>query len=430
MRLVAAILLGKLVSFATRKFNIGGGSAAPGLYALKLEPKLLEKLAPRIPAHVVITGTNGKTTTARLLSHFAQKEGIEIIRNTTGSNLERGIASSLIAQANIFGGFGKTQLGIWELDEAAFNQVVLKLNPKLIIFLNVFRDQLDRYGELDSVLKKWKVTLGKLSNSGCSIIFNGDDGNICELPASFGGKTVSFGLQTHKISGEGKTEAKEQPLGFEAKNIKSESIDNSSFELTVEGIKEHISLPLPGIYHIYDFLGSFAAGVSLGFSIQSMIKSLIDYSPAFGRFEKISLGENQGYLFLIKNPFGATQVLKAIAPYFKKNTKLLIALNDNLADGTDVSWIWDTEFELFADKSSPLTVICSGTRAHDLALRLKYAGLETKQIQVRESLQEAFKASKGGLEGDLFILPTYTALLGLQSLLTKGGHKGHYWEER
>lgn len=425
-----AILLGKLISFLSQKFNIGGGSAAPGLYALKVDPKLLEKLASRIPTHVVITGTNGKTTTARLLGHFALSEGVKVIRNTTGSNLERGIASSLITQVSLFGGFGKTSMAIWELDEAAFNQVVFKLQPKLIIFLNVFRDQLDRYGEVDNVLRRWKVTLGKLSNLGCSIIFNGDDGNISELPASFGGKSVSFGLETNKIAGEGRVKTKKQNLDFEAKKIKSDSIDSSSFELAVEGIKESVSLPLPGIYHIYDFLGSFAAGVSLGFSVQSMIKSLVDYSPAFGRFEKISLGDKQAFLFLIKNPFGATEVIKTITPYFKKNTRLLLVLNDNFADGTDVSWIWDTDFEQLAASSSQLTVICSGTRAYDLALRLKYAGLDTKHIQVEESLHKAFEASKRDLEGDLFILPTYTALLELQALLTKGGLKRHYWKEK
>ena len=153
--------------------------------------------------------------------------------------------------------------------------------------------------------------------------------------------------------------------------------------------------------------------------------ALQEYSPAFGRVEKF----NQGYIFLIKNPAGATQVFQTIAPEIKTQDRLLLALNDNLADGTDVSWIWDSEFEMLSAVSSQLSAICSGTRAEDMALRLKYAGLEPEQITIQRDLKKALKQAREGLGGRLFILPTYTALLRLQKILAREGTKEHYWKE-
>ena len=156
MRLFLAVLAGKLIFLLTRIFKLGGGSAAPGLYALKIDPNLVTKLSNKVPHNLIITGTNGKTTTARLLAQLLRDSGQKVIRNSTGSNLERGIASSLISAVNLGGCKLKYDIGLWELDEAAFNPVALKLNPKAVVFLNVFRDQLDRYGEVDSTLKNGK----------------------------------------------------------------------------------------------------------------------------------------------------------------------------------------------------------------------------------------------------------------------------------
>ncbi len=417
MRLITAILFGKLIAFFIKLLRLGGGSAAPGLLALRIDPELVKGLSSKIPRNVVITGTNGKTTTAKMLNHFAKASGLKVIRNHTGSNLERGIASTLISASNTF------DLGIWELDEAAFNSVAPKLNPDLIVFLNVFRDQLDRYGEIDSVVKKWCQTLQKLDPK-TSVLVNGDDTNTSKLSKCFKGHVQKFGIENYKITGEAVVKSEEQEnLNFETKNVKLNGLNNSVFQLEIGNLKLEINLPLPGIYNIYNFLAGFASGTILNMDPKKMVLSLKDYSPAFGRVEKLPFG----YIFLIKNPAGATAVFETITPNIKPNDRLLLALNDNLADGTDVSWIWDGNFEKL--KINKLKVICSGTRANDLALRLKYAGFDIKTSDIHQDLKKALREARTGLKGRLFILPTYTAMLKIQAILTKAGIKKRYWEQ-
>ena len=395
MRIFPAIILGKLIAYIVRRFKIGGGSAAPGLFALRIDPELVKRLASKIPQNIVITGTNGKTTTARMLAHFAKESGLKVIRNHTGSNLERGIASALINQS------GKIDLGIWELDEFAFNIVVPKIKPDVVLFLNVSRDQLDRYGEIDKVVQRWCECVSELDPK-TTVLINADDPHLQELEKYFKGKVIKFGKKN-------------------IKNIKQNGLAGSSFELKTEFGKFKINLPLPGLYHIYDAIAALVMAHYLNLSIQSFK----NFQPAFGRFEKLPFG----YIFLIKNPAGATQVFQTIAPQIKSQDRLLLILNDNLADGTDVSWIWDAEFENLKSQISNLKCFVSGTRAHDLALRLKYAGFNPKQIYIDTELTNALKQAREGLKGRLFILPTYTAMLELQGILTKQGIKKNYWEE-
>jgi UDP-N-acetylmuramyl tripeptide synthase len=425
MRLFVSILLGKLIAYSTRILKIGGGSAAPGLYALRICPDLVEKLASSIPTNVVITGTNGKTTTAKMLAHFAKESGLKVIRNHTGSNLERGIASTLISNYKLQTTSSKANLGIWELDEAAFNTVALKLKPQVVVFLNVFRDQLDRYGEIDTVVKKWCQTLQKLTPE-TLVLVNGDDANTLKLTGCFKGKTQKFGINDYKIVGESIETLKEKgELDFEAKNVKLNGLNGSSFVLRTTNSELKTTLPLPGLYHIYDALAAFACAFSLKFPIHQLTNSLTHYTPAFGRVENLGFG----YMFLIKNPAGATQVFETIAPNIKENDRLFLALNDNLADGTDVSWIWDAGFERLQATGNRQQIITSGSRAYDLANRLKYAGFKAEKITVEPDLKKALREARNGLKGQLFILPTYTAMLELQSILAKSGLKKEYWRE-
>ncbi len=439
MRPHIAILLGKIISKTTRSLKIGGGSAAPGLFALSIDPNLVEMLSKKIPTNIVITGTNGKTTTSRIIAHFAEQAGLKVIKNHTGSNLERGIASTLINSYSHLTS-GKVDLGIWELDEAAFNTVAPKLKPKIVVFLNVFRDQLDRYGEVDSVVKRWSETLKTLDPK-TLVLVNGDDANTLRLKNSFKGKVKTFGVQDYKITGESLEKKKSnQKLNFVARNVKLNGLIGSSFSLIINHKSSFINLPLPGIYHIYDTVAALAIASYLHLPVKKVISSLKDFKPAFGRVEKLPFG----YIFLIKNPAGATQVFQTIAPQIKPQDRMLLALNDNLADGTDVSWIWDGEFEsLLSSRASARDlkisleiprftrndIVVSGTRAEDLAVRLKYAGFDPKFIMVEPNLKKALKQARKGLKGTLFILPTYTALLELQRILAKIGIKKHYWEE-
>lgn len=457
MRLFLAILVGKLISYLSRVLRIGGGSAAPGLYALKVDSHLVEKLSSKIPQSVVITGTNGKTTTARLLSHLLTSQNLRVLRNHTGSNLERGIASALIKNCRLHIGGVKlnSDIAVWELDEAAFNKMAPILKPNIIVFLNVLRDQLDRYGEIDSVLKNWCKTLEKLDQNTFALI-NGDDTNLLELQNHFPGRTETFGLSINKILGE--TSVKPKPkvnLDHQAHTIQSNGLADVSFTL----YNTPFTIPTPGVYHIYDALAALVCAYHLNLPINQLSKVLKDYSPAFGRFERFVLQPSrlrhkcEGWIFLIKNPAGATEVFKTLSPEIKVADRLLIALNDNFADGKDVSWIWDAEWERlhaevplrgeaggayhrrqvarFARRAGHGSqLICSGTRAQDLAVRLKYAGFDPKQITVENNLKRAFKASQDGLNGRLFILPTYTSLLELQRILANAGLKPHYWKEQ
>lgn len=411
MKLFLAIALGKSIAFFSRLFKVGGGSAAPGLYALKIYPELVEELSGQIPKNVIITGTNGKTTTARILAHLAKEAGLKVIRNHTGSNLERGIASTLIKEislgVNVFHtrGVQDRHLGIWELDEFAFNQVAPKIKPDIVVFLNVSRDQLDRYGEVDKVVNRWCNTLSKLDPQ-TTILINEDDENIAKLKNYFKGKAVQFGKKN-------------------IKNIKFKGLDGSSFQLTINHKLLTINLPIPGLYNIYN---TVAAGLTAR-CLNLPIKKLTSFQPAFGRVEKLPFG----YIFLIKNPAGATQVFETIAPLVKPADRLLLVLNDNLADGTDVSWIWDARFEELniasRAQSRDHIIIASGTRAYDLAIRLKYAGFDPKNIQVEPNLEKALEQARMGLKGKLYILPTYTAMLELQKILAKQKIKQRYWEE-
>lgn len=431
LRKFLAILTGRLILKISQTLKIGGGSAAPGLYALKIDPNLVAKLTQNIPQTIVITGTNGKTTTARMLAGFAKNQGLKVIRNATGSNLERGIASTLISSSQTWSGKLNCDLAIWELDEAAFNQVVPKIKPNIIIFLNAFRDQLDRYGEVDSVIKKWCQTLTKVSPK-TTVLLNGDDQNLLKLKRSFKGKVQTFGLENFKIEGEKVVhQTKMAKPDYLAKDIQPRGLHKIIFKVD----DNTFTLPLPGIYHVYNFLAAFATAKSLQIPTKVISQSLKNFSPAFGRVEKFSLtpsrwkAKNNGFIFLIKNPAGATQVFQTLQGQIKKGGRLLLALNDNLADGTDVSWIWDSQFDkLLITNHKPLT-ICSGTRAEDLALRLKYAGFDPEDLILEKSLKKALQKAQKGLSGHLFILPTYTALLELQKILAKKGLKKHYWQE-
>jgi lipid II isoglutaminyl synthase (glutamine-hydrolysing) len=430
MRFLFALWLGKFIFIISRLLKTGGGSAAPGYYALKIYPDLLPSLIRNIQTNVVITGTNGKTTTARILNHFIEKEGISILRNSTGSNLERGIVSSLINSSDLFGNISGIDLGIWELDEAAFNSVSPKIKPKIIVFLNAFRDQMDRYGEVDTVVKNWERTLNN-SNWDPVIVINQGDANTCKLSEVKDINHYGFKVLNHEIFQEKvfHKEKLEKSTDFSAEIIANKGLTGSEFIVKYPKGSFRTNFHIPGIYHVYDFLAAFAAYYLLSFPVKDIEESLKSFLPAFGRVERFEINNRNGYIFLIKNPAGATQVFETIAPNIEDSDTLLLALNDNFADGKDVSWIWDAEFEKLKTGSAfkNIKIICAGLRAEELALRLKYAGFRTNDISTENNIDKAFSESAKGSRGKLFILPTYTALLELQNLMSKRGLKKHYW---
>jgi lipid II isoglutaminyl synthase (glutamine-hydrolysing) len=431
MRLLLAIWLGKLIFFLTRTFKVGGGSAAPGLYALKIEPNLVQKLSKQIPQNIIITGTNGKTTTARMLAHFLEKQNLKVIRNNTGSNLERGIASALISNSSLTGKISHRDIGVWETDEAAFNTVVFQVKPQIMVFLNAFRDQLDRYGEVDTVVKKWQDTLEKVSWP-TSLLINESDPNVSYLGDVSNQKDnldVSyFNVQGISIFHETLVNKSFQPHkpDFQAKIINKLGLEGFKLEVTNPSGKTSLNLAIPGTYHIYDLLAAYAAYYQLNLPLDGLQQVLDNFDPAFGRVEKIKIGEKDCYIFLIKNPAGTNAVLETISEELKTGDQLIFALNDNFADGTDVSWIWDAKFEILK-KEGGYTLATSGTRAEDMTLRLKYAGLLAENSEVSKNLDSLISSPDQSIKR-LFILPTYTALLELQKLMAEKGYKRHYWK--
>lgn len=398
MKTKSAILLGKTIFTASRLLKLGGGYAAPGLHALKVDSYLIQNLATQIPINIFITGTNGKTTTSSLLAHVLKKQNLKVIRNSTGSNLERGIASTLLMHASLTGKIS-ADIGVWEVDEAAFNTLLPKIKPQITIFLNAFRDQLDRYGEVDTVIKKWWHTLEKV-NWKMQIITNQGDvntgyiGSISKLNHHI--QNLSYFVKDHLMDNEMSLNQKMKPEfkgDINAQLISQQDLSSTSFKITYPTGNIQAKLNLPGIYNIYNCLAVFCTWFSLNLPIKIFPSLLNDFTPSFGRVEKLKYKEKELILFLIKNPVGTTQVLETIMPVVKKDDVLLTALNDNFADGTDVSWIWDAEFEALTstqyelakmkqrtssaikkEKSKKNTefkeIFVTGTRAYDLALRL------------------------------------------------------------
>src|SRR3989344_7083879 len=329
LRTLLAILLGKAIFSLSRILKLGGGYAAPGLHALKIDTGLVTKLINHKSKNIVITGTNGKTTTSKLISHFLKTTDKKVIRNSSGSNLERGIASYLISHASLFGNLDY-DFGVWELDEFAFNSVAPKIKPDVVILLNAFRDQLDRYGEVDTVVNRWKETLKKLSRE-TVLIINNDDGNLAKAVKGFEGKIIRIGIKGNKITGESKFAVSSKP-DYEAEILKSSDLSGTDIKAHFNGNVLEFTIPLPGIFNIYNFLAAFALYHNLNLDLTKISSSLKDFISSFGRNEKFEINGRQGKIFLIKNPVGAIQVLQTVLPHISSRESLLLALNDDFGD--------------------------------------------------------------------------------------------------
>jgi len=460
MQKLLAILVGKLLIFFNRKFKIGGGSALPGFVALKIDPNLIQKLTSNIPnGNIIITGTNGKTTTAKYLGQILKLSGLKIIFNKSGSNLLRGIASSLIENSSLTGKVD-ADIGLFEIDEATMPKATLALNPKYILITNLFRDQLDRYGELDTTAAIIGKSLTHLSGS--QIILNADDPLIASLKSYVNNfSSVSyFGLEEEKYQARSnasfdskdcvlcgnelifskryfghlgsyncpKCETKRPTPCYVANNITLNGLKEASLSLGHKNIFFTTNLKLSGLYNIYNALSAYSLSKILQIPDETIKMALENMSAAFGRMEKVYFKEKEIYLLLIKNPIGFSQVLETLST--DSNAKnFVFCLNDNFADGTDISWIWDADIEVLSKNFKQ--IICSGTRAEDMALRLKYADLDLSKIKITHNLIDALNEATENLNSKeiLYIMPTYTAMLEIRNYLTAQGSVNGFWEE-
>lgn len=455
IRTTAAVLAGKSVGVATRVLRRGGGTALPGLVAERVDRGLVANLGRTLGrGRVMVTGTNGKTTTSRIIAAAFDAAGIPYVHNREGSNLMRGMASTLLAQAGLSGSIpgAASKAGMFEADEATMPAAVAALQPRVIAFTNLFRDQLDRYGEVDTVAMLWKRALEGAPRD-ATLVLNADDPSVAELAKDWAGPVHWFGLDDAAFATQtaGAFDARWCGCGgdyrydrryfahvgwWRCTNCDSKrpephtsasglalDLDDATFE--VDGLGS-VEMPLTGLYNVYNALAAVAACRAFGVPDEALREGLRSVRPAFGRQEVVDLKGRNLRLFLAKNPAGANQVLLLMRELARRRGALKVALllNDRFADGQDVSWIWDVDHELLA--GSVELCWAGGDRAEDLAVRLKYAGWPAPGLVTHSpaALLDAVLAETVAGD-DVFVIPTYTAMLDLrQELLERGAVAG------
>jgi UDP-N-acetylmuramyl tripeptide synthase len=460
-RTALAVAAGKAAGGASRRLGRGGGTAIAGLVAERVDPALVAALAAQLGhGSALVTGTNGKTTTAHMVTAAARKAGLRPLHNPSGSNLMRGVATALVEEAS--GGRireGAERLGIFEVDEATLPHAARTLRPRAIAFTNLFRDQLDRYGEVDTVAELWRRALGALPSS-TAIALNADDPAVASLASTSPGRVLLFGVDDVSLAQEGPEHASDfrwclacgGELAYaaafyghvghwscpscggarpapEVRAVRAEPRPAGATGLTLDTPAGEMSLELPlaGLYNVYNALAAAACALALELPLEAVREALSGFRAAFGRQEAFEMEGRRVQIFLGKNPTGLNEVLRAIAAQ-EGRKHLLLFLNDGIADGRDVSWIWDADYEILAGRTA--SVFAAGTRAEDLALRLKYAGFGSEVPIVSRTDQALSVALAATAEGEtLYVVPTYTAMLEVRELLARRGHRPHYWEE-
>jgi lipid II isoglutaminyl synthase (glutamine-hydrolysing) len=452
-KVAAAQAVGRLARRAGR----GGGTSLPGKLLTRLEPDAIGRLAGRLPdGCAVISATNGKTTTAAIVSSVLAAQGRRVVANRAGANMAGGVASALL-DASHWGGAIDGEFGLFEVDEFWLDSIAPALAPRCVLLGNLFRDQLDRYGELETIADRWAAMVAGLPPA-TAMALNADDPLIADLGRDRPGVTY-FGIEDRAMATAEMQHASDSKhcrrcgaaytyeaiylghLGVYAcpscgqrrpapsvyaTDVVLDGTRSARFTLHAGGEAITVGLPLPGLYNVYNALGAAALCVSLGIAPAQIATGLQRVSAAFGRAERITLGDRELSVLLIKNPAGANEVLRTLR-LEPDGLDLLGILNDRTADGRDVSWIWDADFELLAPTARRIT--CSGTRAAELALRFKYAGVEESRLHVQPDLPAALDAAlAGAASGQLFALPTYTALLELRAELGRRGHVESFWE--
>jgi|tagenome__1003787_1003787.scaffolds.fasta_scaffold20984290_6 UDP-N-acetylmuramyl tripeptide synthase len=445
----AKLAAARAAKAASRITRAGGGTTLPGKLLLRMDPEAIRRMAGRLSSTTLISATNGKTTTAKMAASVLEESGHALRRNAGGANLSSGVASALIDARR-----GET--GLFEVDEAALPGVAAALQPGRVVLGNLFRDQLDRYGELELIGERWRAMVAA-PGFGATVVFNVDD----PLVASIGAEAASgltFGLDD-EAAGAGTmqhaADSKWCPrcgtrlvystvflghlghwrcpnCGLErprpevrATEVRAIGLEASEFVLHMPAGDVPVRLPIPGLYNVYNALAAAAIGASHGVEPAGVGRGLARFSAAFGRFERVVLAGRPAVLLLVKNPAGTNEVIRTLAADSHPKT-LLVALNDRIADGRDVSWIWDVDFEELVPQVE--SVVTTGTRAAEMALRLKYAGLSPTRIAVEPDMAHAVDTIGGEAGSPAYLLATYTAMLELRALLEQRGVVRPYWE--
>ncbi len=454
-RLAPGLMAAKVVGRLSRAAGRGGGTSLPGKVLTRVEPEAIGLLAGRL-AHgsVVLSATNGKTTTAAMVASVLERRGARLVHNRAGANMAGGVASALADAARGGGRRVAGDTGLFEVDEFWIPQLLSELRPRAVLLANLFRDQLDRYGELETIGDRWLEAVAALPAE-TALVLNADD----PLVADLGRNRVStyFGVEDDALARPEMQHAADSkhcrrcghPYRYEAiylghlgryacpncgqrrpepsvlaRGVELRGIRAAAFTLVTADGEARVELPLPGLYNVYNGLAAAALCGVLGATLPEIVAGLESVAPAFGRAETLPLRGRDASLLLIKNPAGANEVLRTVA-LEGHGLDILGVLNDNTADGRDVSWVWDADWELLAPHLGRM--VCAGTRAAELAVRLKYAGVDPAKLTVIEDLEPALDTALAGGSGPLYVLPTYTALLALRELLARSGEAAEYW---
>jgi UDP-N-acetylmuramyl tripeptide synthase len=455
-RLGPGIVAAKAVGALSRVAGRGGGTSLPGKVLTRLEPDAIGLLAGRLEhGSIVLSATNGKTTTAAMVASILERRGARLVANRAGANMAGGIASALAVAASAGGRRIDGDTGLWEIDEFWLGGLLASLRPRAVLLANLFRDQLDRYGELETIGDRWLEAVRGLP-AGTELVLNADDPLVADLGRDRAGVTY-FGVDDDSLARPEMQHAADSkhcrrcgspyvydaiylghlgryhcPTGdarrpepaVRATEVTLAGIRAAAFTLVAPAGSVRIELPLPGLYNVYNAVAAAALCLQLGASLDEVAAGLGAVAPAFGRAETLSLRGRDTSLLLVKNPAGANEVLRTVTLEGSR-LDVLGVLNDRIADGRDVSWVWDADWELIAPHLERM--VCSGTRAAELAVRLKYAGVDPEKLTVIEALEPALDAALAGGSGPLFVLPTYTALIELRELLTRRGEAKDYW---
>jgi lipid II isoglutaminyl synthase (glutamine-hydrolysing) len=522
LRAGLAVMGGRAAGALSRRLHLGGGTSVAGLVAQRLYPDIIGHLSTQLAyGSVLVTGTNGKTTTSGFIAAILSDAGLRVWRNREGSNLMRGVAGALVIRAQPDGNLRRAgqAISIFEVDEAVMPRAVQTLPPRVAVFTNLFRDQLDRYGEVDSVSALWQQAVSLLPDT-ATLVLNSDDPATAHLGEFFPGQVVFFGIDDPSLdlANEDLPAERHQAIDtrtcphcggeyiyslryyshlghyscsqckrvrpeadVRAVKVVADGIDRLRIQVETRTQQGEIVIPLAGFYNVYNALAAIAASQPLGINWDPIVSGIEQFKPAFGRGERVQVEGRTLRLLLAKNPTGFNEVLRTLFSD-GPSRHLLFVLNDNIADGRDISWIWDIDFERTVQHIATLTV--AGTRALDLALRLKYAGIEQQAMTVvssaplraakgafepkARSARQRRRASKAEAVGSvrlsatgensvmnhastmgygigpaldaairhtpvgetLFVVPTYTGLLEIHRELERRGLTPRYWEEK
>lgn len=432
-----------------------GGTALPGKAAMVFDKKILEVTSRGVQV-IVVTGTNGKTTTCRMLEHALTSSGYSALANKSGANLLSGVTAEFTADS-AWNGRARKKYAVIECDEAALKQVVPLVHPKVLAVTNLFRDQLDRYGEVMHTQEEIRRGIRLVPEA--ILCLNADDSLVADLARDVPNPVVFYGFNTpvgeqkeveisdatrcircgtkyrytyHTYAHLGgfycpKCGWKRPDVQVAVTAVNSVSADGSNVRMKfIDGAEENVQIALPAIYNAYNALAAVAAYQAAGHRREEILQSLATVHSSFGRMETFDLDGTRVQMILVKNPAGCNQAL-AYLHSLDEDYAAVFALNDRTADGHDISWIWDADYEQVCSDSHLKKIFVTGDRAEDLKVRMKYAGADAGAIEIRRDTNELFRRMKQcGLP--VFVLPNYTSMLSLRAALSEATGRQEFWK--